>query len=92
MNVLEKIDNYLNEKSIKIEKIKENGTVMKGKATVGIGDIVEIKDGAKPVKGKNKVNVAAAEIEEIKGDTVKLQAGEEGEFWYKVTDVYWAVD
>ena len=75
------------QKSVKIDRM--NGSKKIGTIKVDIGDSVEIKANAKPVKGKNKHKMHAAKIEEIIGEFVKLQAYEEGEFWYKVSDVFW---
>jgi len=101
MRIEDKIEKYLNEagripgkekKKIKLEKINfDTGKVYKTKITVGIGELVDIKDGTKPVLGKNKYNVVAGKISRIKGNYIKLFAEEEGEFWYKASDLYYGV-
>ena len=78
-------------KTVKIDKMKPDGTIMKGKIAVGVGDMVDFKKGTKPVKGKNKAGIHAGDIDQIKGDLIHIEAGEEGAFWYKSSDVYWSV-
>jgi len=53
--------------------------------------MVDFKKGTKPTKGKNKAGIHAGDIDQIKGDLIHIEAGEEGSFWYKSSDVYWSV-
>lgn len=99
--IVEKINRVLNEgkkitgkekKRIKIDRYSQQKGYLKTKISLGIGDLPDIKPNAKPVKGKNKFDVAAGTIKKIIGDFVLLDAGEEGEFWYKASDLRYPQD
>lgn len=87
-----RFNNYLIEgKKVKVVKKKDDGTLMKGKVSVGIGDFVSFDPKSKPVKGKNKFGIEGGEIEKIKGDMVYIQGYEEGAFWMNIADVWYDV-
>jgi len=89
--IVSRINTILNESSVTIDKMSVDGKV-KGKIKVNVGDTVGFKAGSKPAKGKNKFDMEAGTIDDIKGDLVHINSDEEGSFWMRIDDLYWEAE